>query len=92
MFELQQELFAFIQSNATTYQFFSPYFGTVLVKSSEDILVLNASYGSFFGTKTFFLAEIDADRTAGRQLREIWDWINNPVPPEIPYEPLGPLK
>lgn len=84
------QLYAFVQSNALTYQFSSPYLGTIFIKSNSDLTTLSYSYNSFFNGRHFLLAEIDPDQTAGRQLANVWNWLNNPAPLPLPYTPLGP--
>ena len=90
MFSMHAQLLAFIQANAFTYQFFSPYIGLVLIKGTLDLQQMVDSYNSFFNGHNFFMAEVDSVKTGGRLDRAVWDWLNNPAPPPIPYTPLGP--
>lgn len=90
MFAENAQLMAFIQSNAFTYQFYSPFFGMVFIKSLADLVAINHSYNSYFNGRAFFLTEVDSNKTAGRLESAVWDWLNNPLPPPIPYTPLGP--
>ena len=87
--EILPQLLAFIQSNALTYQFITPYVGCVLIKSDSDISLISGSYNSFFNGRPFMLAEVHHTATGGRLDQNIWNWLNNAVPPPLPYTPLG---
>ena len=84
------QLYAFVQANAFTYQFYAPFNGCILIKSMADLLVLTGSYNAFFAGTHFLISEVDPGKTGGRLAQEVWDWLNNPEPPLIPYTPLGP--
>ena len=88
--DMLPQLYAFVQSNALSYQFSSPYLGTIFIKSNADVLTLSLSYNGFFAGRQFILAELDADEMGGRQLGNVWDWLNNSAPPLLPFTPLGP--
>lgn len=90
MVDLLPQLYAFVQSNALTYQFYSPFYGMIFIKSACQITDLIESYNAFFAGQPFMIAEVDPVKTGGRLPQDVWDWLNNPAPPPLPYIPLGP--
>lgn len=76
---------AFVQSNVTTHQFYFPFFGTILIKSSFDLNLIVRSYHDYLGGGLFFVAEIDPQKTGGALDPRMWEWVNssNPTVPSL---------
>jgi hypothetical protein len=78
------QLFAFISDNKKIYQYYTPFVGCYILKSSYDLTVVQNTLRGFFETAQFVVSEINPFSTGGALPAEIWPWVNNGLLPSLP--------
>jgi hypothetical protein len=76
-------LIEFVRSNATTYQFYMPFPGTLIIKSSNMIRELLTSYQAFIQPNIFMLHQLTPTQINGLLDQSKWDWLNSVFPPPL---------
>ena len=74
----------FVRSNGYTYQYFIPFLGTILIKSSATVIQLIDSYSPFIRPFPFMLSQLYPALMTGMLAQAQWDWINATAPLPLP--------
>jgi hypothetical protein len=75
------QVHAFIKTNRNVEQWFMPYQGLYILKSSMDIQPFILSFDEFLSGAFYVITPIKGAETGGRLPLEIWNWINFDVAP-----------
>lgn len=62
-------------------EFYTPYAGTILIKSTYDFATVNKSFLGFFDASMFLVIQFDKSFTNGNLPQEVWTWINFDIIP-----------
>jgi hypothetical protein len=76
-------LIEFIRSNAYTYQYLTPFLGTVFVKSQASLVQMMGSYDPFISPNAFTLIEVSPILMSGLLPQAYWNWLNAAAPPPL---------
>ena len=78
------KLLQFVRSNVTTYQYLTPFVGSIFIKSQASLELLISSYNPFISPHSFTLIQIYPTLSTGLLPPAFWDWINAQTPPPLP--------
>lgn len=79
-------LIQFVRSNVFTYQYLTPFVGTLVIKSTAASTQLLESYNPFLSPSSFLLTQIFPTMTTGLLPPHYWNWINAATPPALPSQ------
>jgi hypothetical protein len=77
------QLFAFVKENKKLDQYYTPFAGCYILKSSFAMNELQRSFASFFEGSQFVISPIEPSQTGGALPKEIWLWVNSGQLPSI---------
>jgi hypothetical protein len=69
------QLLGFIRENRRIFQWYSPFAGTYVLKSSDTTQSLAESFRTQFEGDLFILSTIDMPRVGGALPIEVWTWM-----------------
>ena len=70
------QLLGWIKESHKVYQWYSPFIGTYVLKSGENIAVLSEFFRTAFDGAPFLLTHANPAFVSGAQTPEVWTWIN----------------
>lgn len=77
------QLAIFVKENRKVFQWYSPFVGTYIIKSTEPLTTLTESFRGFFDGAPFLLTYCYPSLTGGAQPSNVWDWLNTGNLPAI---------
>jgi hypothetical protein len=78
-----QRVLEFVRSNSYTYQYLTPYLGSIYIKSSATLEQMIISYRPFLEPNAFTLTQIYPVNMSGLLMPEYWHWLNAASPPPL---------
>ncbi|MBB3032977.1 hypothetical protein [Alteriqipengyuania lutimaris] len=78
------QLLSYIKDNRKVYQFYSPYAGTYILKSTDDTASLQDSFKGFFEGSHFIITKLHVFETGGFLNQEAWNWMAAGQNPFLP--------
>lgn len=80
------QLLGYIQSSRHIHQWYTPFLGTYIIKSDENLLALTEKLRTQFDGSFFLLTLFHPSFIGGSMPAEVWAWINPPQAPVITVE------
>ncbi|MDB5677619.1 MAG: hypothetical protein JWM94_621 [Sphingomonas bacterium] len=76
-------LIEFVRSNFYTYQYMTPFFSVIIVKSTATLEQMIKSYNPFLSPNNFLLTQVAPSMVNGLLPTNYWQWINAEAPPPL---------
>jgi hypothetical protein len=76
-------LLEFIRSNGYTYQYLTPFIGTIMIKSTANLGQMISSFQPFLRPNSFMLTHVSPTHMSGLLNPAYWEWVNAPAPPPL---------
>jgi hypothetical protein len=77
------QLLQFIKDNRKVSQYYQPFLGTYILKSTESLFSLSESFKGLFDGFPFMIVSFAAWASGGQMPPEIWTWIGHGVFPAL---------
>ena len=78
-----RRILEYAKSHAHTYQYLTPFAGTIVIKSSANLAQLIDSYTAFLSPNNFLLTHINPLYVTGLMQTPYWEWLNSSNPPAL---------
>lgn len=70
------QLAVFIRLSREIEGWYSPFLGTYMLKSNENLLALLKSFGEIFGNASFILVAANSAQVTGSLPSSVWAWFS----------------
>lgn len=86
-----RQLIAWIKESANVAQWYSPYAGTIILKSDKSIATLSDSFRAAFDGDSVVVAQVFPWMCGGALSPDIWAWLNGTAAPSLPTTIIPPM-
>ena len=78
-----RRILEYVRSHAHTYQYLTPFAGTIVIKSHVFLSELVTSYTAFLSPNDFLLTHANPFFVSGLMQSRYWEWLNSTNPPAL---------